>query len=147
MVSVLSRDHRPFSLCLLQSNFNGVIIIVVPKFISIYPNTNMPLLFQHCTFTPYPGLIVVITYCHPLAHAWICTHFICLSHSLWGEGVGPSSLLPSTGQNVCAGISTCWWPQVTCWITVPRPWGGGMGQGVLSWWLLVVMATASESTN
>ena len=46
---------------LLLSNFNDVIIIIV---ISIYPSTNMSLLFQHYTFTPYPGLIVVITATH-----------------------------------------------------------------------------------
>ena len=56
---------------LLQSNFNGVIIIVVPKRISIYPSTNMSLLFQHCTFTPYISRIDCSNHCHPLAHACI----------------------------------------------------------------------------
>ena len=52
-------------------------------------NFNIPkyLHFQHCSFTPYPGLIVYSNHCHPLAHAWICMHFICLFHSLWGEGI------------------------------------------------------------
>ena len=81
----------------------------------------------------------------------VCGH---LTSTPWlsKEGVRPSSLLPSTEHNVCAGISTCWCMTTSDLLDHGHgvEEGGGMGEGVLSWWLtilLVVMATTSESTS
>ena len=80
----------------------------------------------------------------------VCGH---LTSTPWlSKKGGPSSLLPSTGHNVCAEISTCWYMATSDLLDHGHgvEEGGGMGQGVLSWWLtilLVVVATASESTN
>ena len=56
-----------------KTNFN------IPKYQYVPP---FPALYLH----PLPR-IVCSNHCHPLAHAWICMHFICLSRSLRVEGV------------------------------------------------------------
>ena len=64
-----------------------------------------------------------------------------LLHPMAQHEGGPSSLFPFTGHNVCAGISTCWCMAISDLLDHSHGVkdGGGMRQGVLLWWLAILL--------